>query len=270
MNAKRRKQPSFYLPSPDEIAAATRSLRIERNNEAVPVGDYVTDASDRQEWKQEHERLNLLTAAERQAEEREYIDAGKTERLTRRANMLRDMAAGTPQRRGDANDGTERKIGKSQSHWKCWDVRFECRTRIAAGETVGNVMASFGIGEHERRVREFLELLRSEELIRATAMAKVVKMNGKTPWRVTDCKGVPLRMKDGKPLDRGGYATAMQAQQRADSINRSRSAEAKTPLTRRKKRAGRNAEIAKSRKERGGAVHRKRDVPRREQDENEK
>ena len=85
--------------------------------------------------------------------------------------------------------------------------------------------------------------------------AKATKLGGKKPWRVTDQRGIPLTLKSGRPVDRGGYASQASAQEQAAAVNATLAQRRAQPLTKKQKRARRSAEIALSRKGRDGAVH---------------
>jgi len=85
--------------------------------------------------------------------------------------------------------------------------------------------------------------------------AKATKLGGKKPWRVTDQRGIPLKLKTGHPVDRGGYAGQREAQEQAAAINEVVARRRQQPRTRKQKHSRRSAEIALSRKGRGGAVH---------------
>lgn len=75
--------------------------------------------------------------------------------------------------------------------------------------------------------------------------AVATRLEGKKPWRVTDEQGRPLKTREGKPLDRGGYARGAQAKEHADAINRAtyenQRAGAKTKVTKRQRVASRRA-----------------------------
>ncbi|MDE2101995.1 MAG: hypothetical protein KGL39_32410 [Patescibacteria group bacterium] len=254
-----KKRASRFLPSPSDIAAACARMRQDRGDEDRY---YHTDESDYRSWRRAESRLASMAESERQSQEEKDIEAGKAilseGKPQRRADIIRDMAGGTPQRAADANDGTEAKPGKSRSHYKSWQCRAECKRLLAAGESIPAIMEHFGISQGEKRVAAWLQGVKSDmEQRMKTLVAKVTKMTGAKAYRVTDQHGGLIKLTDGsgRPIDKGGYKTPAQAQEHVDAINASIRAKSKRKQTRKQRRAGKSAEIAAKRATRGGAVH---------------
>lgn len=257
-----------YVPSQEEIRQSLLRLHQERGNSfmveklsTMPIDEHAQATWER-ERAEHQERIASMTPSERAAMERaerlEDERLAAEDKLARKRELIRDMASGDPQRRASVNAGSPVNAGKQISHYPAWATKRECKELLASGVSPSEVMKSLGFRQSEKKVAEWLAGLKQQleqSMLNLAEMAKVTKLNGDKPYRVTNAKGEPLKTKHGKPLDRGGYVRAAAAQEQVDAINASLRERAQKPPTKKQKRAGRSAEIAKSREGRGAAVH---------------
>lgn len=79
--------------------------------------------------------------------------------------------------------------------------------------------------------------------------AGVAKLNGKRPWRVVGDRDIPIKLKSGKPIDRGSYDNAAAANAQAFAFNAAveRNVSARAGITKRQRLAIRRADKQRQR-----------------------
>ncbi|MDE2104709.1 MAG: hypothetical protein KGL39_46160 [Patescibacteria group bacterium] len=246
-----------YLPSPAQIRLRAAAILREKGIDVDLPADTPTDDDDWTEWEMEQAVEAEMTSAElRKAEEADRKEAAqltKQDKARRRASIYRDMSKGVPQREADANDGTEAKPGKPRSHWKAWQARRLAKEALLAGASIEETIERLGMDRTEAS-RVWLANIKADmEQRMRELVAKVTKMTGERPWRVTDQTGQLLKTQAGLPVDNGGYDSPEKAAKHAAQINSRPGGAGKA--TKRQKRAARSAEIKAKRAGRGGRVH---------------
>lgn len=248
-----------YLPSPAQIRLRAAAILREKGIDADLPADAPTD-DDWTEWEMEQAVEAEMTSAELRKEEeadrKEAAQLTKEDKARRRSARFRDMAKGVPQREADANDGTEAKPGKPRGHWKAWNDRRMAKEALLAGASIEGTIERLGMDRTEAS-RVWLANIKADmEQRMRNLVAKVTKMTGTRPWRITCQSGHLLKTPAGLPVDHGGYDSPEKAAKHAAQINSRPGGAGK--VTKRQKRAARSAEIAAKRAGRGGKVHAKR------------